>query len=96
MDRRSPVWEVYALTPRSEAFQLSEIGRLDATKPGFVVVFDLALDNNEALRYRNTHPLIERYIETHFIRVPSPNGAYHIFRAPDTDVQDNRDSSGST
>jgi hypothetical protein len=83
LERRSPLWEIYALTPRSEAFQQAEIERLRAARPGFIVVFDLALDNREELRYRNTHPLIEKYIEEHFIRLPSMNPAYHLYRAPD-------------
>jgi hypothetical protein len=83
LERRSPLWEIYALTPRSQVFQQSEIERLRAAKPAFIVVYDVALDNREELRYRNTHPLIEKYVEEHFIRLKSANPAYHLYRAPD-------------
>ena len=86
LERRSPLWEIYALTPRNEAFQQAEIERLRVTKPGFIVIFDLALDNREELRYRNTHPFIQKYIEEHFIPLKSANPAYHLYRAPDSDV----------
>lgn len=82
MHRRSPLWEIYATPPRSEQFQQQEIARLAAARPGFILIFDFPLDNREELRYRNTHPLILKYVEDHFQRVSSANPNYLIFRAP--------------
>jgi hypothetical protein len=45
--RASPMWEIYALFPSSEAFQLAEIERIKKANPGFVLVWDYALDDDE-------------------------------------------------
>jgi hypothetical protein len=66
LERKAPIWEIYALFPQSESVQEKEIARIRAAKPGFAIVLDLALNGREDLRYRNTHPLIERYIRTAF------------------------------
>ena len=79
--RKSPVWEIYSLFPRSEAFQRAEITRIEAADPGFVIVFDFPLDGREDLRYRNTHPLIHGYLREHFepINGYTANQAYEVF-----------------
>jgi len=66
LDRRAPVWEIYALWPRSEAFQLKEIERLKTAMPRLIVVVDTPLDGREELRFSNTHPLFMRYIKDNF------------------------------
>jgi hypothetical protein len=68
--RRSPMWEIFALFPRREAFQLKEIERIRNANPGFAVVWDFALDGNDDLRFRNTHPLIDQFIRDNFDRLP--------------------------
>lgn len=68
LGRKSPLWEIYALLPRSEAFQRAEIERIRQTGPAFVLVEDQALDGRDVLRYRNTHPLVMEFIESHFER----------------------------
>lgn len=77
MEVRSPVWDIYAMVPSSEEFQTAEIQRLRATPPAFVVLQDMAFDDREDLRFRNMHPLLERYLRDHFapvqgIDVPQP------------------------
>jgi hypothetical protein len=80
LNAKSPMWEIYALFPRSEDFQQEEIKRIAAASPGFVLIYDLPLDGREELRFRNTHPLIYRYIIEHFDRLPdSFNPAYQIY-----------------
>jgi hypothetical protein len=80
LNAKSPMWEIYALFPRNEDFQQEEIQRIAAASPGFVLIYDLPLDGREELRFRNTHPLIYRYIIGHFDRVPdSPNPVYQIY-----------------
>ncbi|ULU25929.1 hypothetical protein [Dyella terrae] len=80
---KSPTLEIYTAWPRTEAFQREEIARLDAAKPGFVLIWDVALDNREELRYKNTHPLIDDYIKANFEPVQgySDYSMYEIYRA---------------
>jgi hypothetical protein len=81
--RKSPMWEIFALFPRSEAFQLEEIERIKKANPGFVLVWDFPLDGNEDLRFRNTHPLIDQFFRSHFDRLPDgdPNSGYQIYKS---------------
>ncbi|MHC8412216.1 hypothetical protein ACYZTR_19465 [Pseudomonas sp. Hz4] len=82
LERKSPMWEIYALFPRPQAFEQAEIKRIKAEKPGFALVLDLPLDGREDLRFRNTHPLIHQYILDNFDPLPySPNSNYQIFKA---------------
>jgi hypothetical protein len=81
MERRSPMWEIYALFPRSGEFEDREIERVKAADPGFVVLLNSSLDGREALRFRNTHPRIQKFIEENFDRVTeSANSDYEIFK----------------
>jgi hypothetical protein len=64
--RKSPMWEIYPLFPRSAAFQEREIQRIKRANPGFALVIDHPLDGREELRFRNTHPLIDRYIKMNY------------------------------
>jgi hypothetical protein len=63
---RSPVWEIYALPPRDEAFERAEIARLQAAGVRLAIVQQNALDGREDLRYRNTHPRLQAYLEQEF------------------------------
>lgn len=82
LERKSPMWEIYALFPRPEAFEKQEIERIKAANPGFVMVFDLPLDGREELRFKNTHPLTYRFIRENFDPLEFPqNPAYQIFKA---------------
>lgn len=65
-NRKSPMWEIYALFPRTAEFQQKEIKRIEEAAPRFAVVNDYALDGRDALRFRNTHPLVYQYIRDHF------------------------------
>jgi len=38
----------------------------------FVILQDVAVDGRDDLRFRNTHPLMQRYIDERFERVQSP------------------------
>ncbi|RUL73164.1 hypothetical protein EKH80_15695 [Dyella choica] len=82
LEQKSPMWEIYPLLPRSEAFELDEIRRIEASNPGFALIYDMPLDEHEALRFKNTHPLIYQYILNNFTLLPgSPNPYYQIYRA---------------
>jgi hypothetical protein len=81
LDRRAPVWEIYPLFPRNPAFEQAEIRRIEAARPAFAVIVDYPLDGREELRFRNTHPMLQQYIETHFEPTSdSTNPAYLTFR----------------
>lgn len=81
LERKSPMWEIYSLFPRSESFQLREIERIRAASPNFVVIFDAPLDGREELRFRNTHPSIHTFVKDHFERVDYPvNPSYQIYK----------------
>ena len=56
LGRKSPMWEIYVLFPRSVAFQQAEIERIKAANPGFVVIDDFPLDGREDMRFRNMNP----------------------------------------
>jgi hypothetical protein len=82
MGQKSPMWEIYALFPRSEAFEQGEIERIKAARPGFVLIVDYPLDGRDALRFQNSHPLIHQYIMDHFERVSDSSFYnYQIYRA---------------
>lgn len=87
LERRSPMWEIYALFPRGEAFQQAEIKRIKAADPGFVLVYDIPVDGREELRFRNTHPLIDQYVRENFTPVSgiTGNSAYLIYRSKQVD-----------
>ncbi len=65
-ERRAPMWEIYALFPQTEGFQREEIDRIKLSRPAFVYLVDVALDGREELRFRNTNPLIYRYVVDNF------------------------------
>ncbi len=72
LERKAPIWEIYPIVPRNSTFQEKEIQRIENAEPGFAMVSDLALDGREALRFSNTHPLIDQYIRQHFKQVEEP------------------------
>lgn len=85
LERKSPMWEIYPLFPRSEAFEHKEIDRIKAANPGFAFIIDSPLDGREDLRFKHTHPLIYQYITTHFDQVPElSNRAYKIYKVRST------------
>lgn len=81
MNRKSPVWEIYALFPRGESFQLKEIERLKTANLGFALIIDVALDSREELRFKNTHPLIDNYIQENYQRLDgvTPDPVYQLY-----------------
>lgn len=81
LERKSPMWEIYALLPVSQSFERAEIDRIRKAKPGFAMVYDLPLDGRDELRFKNTHPLIYQYILDNFEPLPNPpNPAYQIYK----------------
>lgn len=83
LGRKSPMWEIYVLFPRSVAFQQAEIERIKAANPGFVVIDDFPLDGREDMRFRNTHPIVDQYIRDNFepLNGYSRNPAFQVYRS---------------
>lgn len=82
LERKSPMWEIYALLPVSQSFERAEIDRLRKAKPAFAFVYDLPLDGREELRFRNTHPLTHQYILDNFEPLQNlSHQAYQIYKA---------------
>ena len=79
LERKAPIWEIYPLFPRSSTFQQREIQRIEDAGPGFAIVWDLALDGREEVRFENTHPLIDQYIRQNFEQISDRNGC-RIYR----------------
>lgn len=80
LERKSPMRDIYALLPRSHAFEQDEIERIKASQPAFVFIFDVPLDGRDDLRFRNTRPLINQYIIENYNRMPiSWDDAYQIY-----------------
>lgn len=84
LERKSPMWEIYALFPRPELFEHREIERIEAAKPGFLIINDASLDGRDELRFKNTHPLTNTYIINNFdpVRTTSSTG-YRIYKSRD-------------
>jgi hypothetical protein len=83
LGRKAPMWDTYAILPRSIAFQQGEIERIKTANPGFVIIGDMALDGREDLRFRNTHQIIDRYIRDHFecLNCNVQNPAFRVYRS---------------
>lgn len=82
LERKSPMWEIYALFPQTESFEKKEIERIKSADPRFVFVLDLPLDGREELRFRNTHPLVYQFIVNNFEPLQeAPSPAYRIYKA---------------
>jgi hypothetical protein len=66
LNRKSPMWDIYALFPRGDEFQRREIEQIKKADPGFVLVLDIPIDGRDDLRFRSIHPRTEQYIRDNF------------------------------
>ncbi|MGB8410887.1 MAG: hypothetical protein WCE58_13390, partial [Gallionella sp.] len=81
LNKKSPILEIYAISPRNAAFQHAEIERIKAADPGLVVINDFAFDGRDDLRYSNTHPIIDQYVRDNFAKLSSDNSEIRIYKA---------------
>ena len=82
LERKSPMWEIFPLHPQSKAFEEAEIERIKQTRPAFAVIIDFPLRGRDELRYKNTHPLTNKFIQDNFERLPyPPRPEYQIYKA---------------
>ena len=65
--RRSPTWEIYFFWPNATRKAQRRLTReLEAQGVEYALVFDYALDNRRDLIFRNSNPLVWRYLTQHF------------------------------
>jgi hypothetical protein len=84
LERKSPLWEIYALFPRSTEYQQEQIRELKAANPAFAIINNFPLDGRDDLRFSNTHPLVYQYVRDNFEPIErSPNPDYMLFAAKD-------------
>ena len=69
LERKSPVWEIYALFPRSPEFELREIERLRQTGPHLIIMNKTGPSVQERA-FSKTHPLTQKFIEDHYEHLP--------------------------
>ena len=82
LERKSPMWEIYALFPRTKEFEKKEIERIKIAKPDFALIIDIPLDGRNELRFKNTHPLTYQYVLNNFHPISiSKNSLYQVYKA---------------
>jgi hypothetical protein len=72
LQREAPLWNTYLLFPDPPERQLQMIDRLAKAHTNWALLSDVALDGRDELRFRHTHPLVWRYLETEFEPVEAP------------------------
>lgn len=81
LERKSPIWEIYALLPQSDVFQAKEIEQIKRANVQFVVIVDIPLDGREDLRYKNSRALVYDYIVNNYELVDTPNNPIlHVYK----------------
>jgi hypothetical protein len=69
----APTWGIYFFWPdAADDVQRAMIRDLEETGTRWALVLDVAVDDREDLRFRNSHPLVWDWLLAHFERVPSP------------------------
>jgi len=82
LQRKSPLWEIYSTHPRPQAFEKAEIERIKRNKPTFAIILAHPLSGRDELRYKNTHPLTNKFIQDNFERIPyARKPEYQIYKA---------------
>ena len=71
--KASPVWGIYFFWPdAAQDVQERMIRDLTDTQTRFALIQDVAVDDREDLRFRNSHPLVWSWLLANFERVPTP------------------------
>jgi len=79
LERKSPMWSIYALWSRNDDFQREEIERIKDSDPEFVLISEHALDGREDLRFKNTNKLIYQYLVNNFQLLPNKLNGQSIY-----------------
>jgi len=82
LGRRSPVWQTYFFFPETEEGQKAIMREMDEKRVRWVILGNGTIDGREDLRFRNTHPLVRRYIMDAFAPVPGETlpGGYQLYK----------------
>ncbi len=67
---KAPNWELYAIFPQDQQFELAEITRIEEAHTRLAILYTLPVDNRPELRYSATHPLIANSLLSRFMPVP--------------------------
>ncbi len=80
--QRSPIWEIYFLLPRSEAFQRHEISELERQHLMFAIYADISLDGRSDRRLSLEQPLLYRYLSDNYAPIDGPElpEPYRLYR----------------
>ena len=79
LERKSPMWAIYALWPKNDDFQRGEIERIKDSDPEFVLISEHALDGREDWRFKNTNKLIYQYLVNNFQLLPNKLNGQSIY-----------------
>jgi hypothetical protein len=84
---KAPMWDIYAIWPRSDAQQRGEITQIATVAPRAVLIMNKGMDDRSALRFSLSHQLVHTYIlETYDqLRDYTTLPGYSIFRIRDYD-----------
>ena len=63
------MWDILPIFPSSAASQQTEIERIKAANPSFVMIDNSPLDGQDDLRFQNTHPIIDQYIRNNYVPI---------------------------
>jgi hypothetical protein len=72
LGRVSPVWGIYFLWPASEAEQEELVRQLEERGLSWALIKEAPPDGRAELLFRNTHPLVWRWLGRVFERIPTP------------------------
>lgn len=73
LEQESPLWDLYFLFPETEEEQQEMIQTLGEKQVNWVVLGDIALDQREDLRFRNTHPILWQDFMENFTVIENNN-----------------------
>jgi len=84
---KAPMWDIYAIWPRSDALQLRELQRITATAPRAVIIMNKGMDDRSELRFSLSHRLVYTYLRETYdqLRDYTTLPGYTILRIRDYD-----------
>ncbi len=76
----SPYWETYFLYHRSADFQQQEIAEMETHQTKLAIINRIvSVDGRNDLKIEQTNPVLVRYIQTHFARLPAQSSTADDF-----------------
>jgi len=82
LGQRSPIWETFFLVKQLPEKEKQMVTQLKHSQTPLIILGDVPLDQRDDLRFRNTHPILYRYISDHYepISEPSLPVAYQLWQ----------------